>query len=287
MTHWTRLPDRGVVAVGGDDARHLLQNLVTCDLDDLAMGHAAYGALLTPQGKLQFDFVLYAIDGGYLFDLPRSLVAEFVKRLTLYKLRAAVDIDDGSDALDVIAFWHGPLDLENSFIVAIDPRLTALGGRAVVAKDAVNPAYGEVDPGAYERHRIALGVPEGGADFAYGDVFPHDVDLDQFSGVAFDKGCFVGQEVVSRMENRGTARRRVVKVEAEGDLSSGVDVVAGDQTIGTTGSVAGNTGLAMVRIDRAAAAMDAGTPITAGGVNVSLTIPDWARFDWPQPTAGD
>jgi folate-binding protein YgfZ len=281
------LPDRGVVAVGGDDARHLLQNLVTCDLDNLMMGQAAYGALLTPQGKLQFDFILYAIDGGFLFDLPRSLVADFVKRLTLYKLRAAVDIDDGSDALDVIAFWHGSLALAESFIVADDPRLTALGGRAIVTKDAAIPADGETDPSAYERHRIALGVPEGGVDFAYGDVFPHDVDLDQLAGVAFDKGCFVGQEVVSRMENRGTARRRVVKVEADGELASGADVTAGDQAIGRIGSVAGSTGLAMVRLDRAAAAKEAGTPITAGERTLSLTIPSWARFDWPQPATGD
>lgn len=274
------------MAVGGPDARHLLQNLVTCDLDKLNPGGAAYGALLTPQGKLQFDFILFALDEGYVLDLPRALIGDFVKRLALYKLRAAVDIDDGSEALEVVAIWGGRFAPEDAFVVAPDPRHAALGLRAIIAKGS-RLAANEAGAEAYSRHRIAVGVPEGGADFTYGDVFPHDADLDQLAGVAFDKGCFVGQEVVSRMENRGTARRRIVKATAEGALLSGADIVAGDQAIGTVGSVAGNVGLAMVRLDRAAAAMQAGTPIIAGGLPVVLTIPDWARFGWPEPGTGD
>ena len=111
--------------------------------------------------------------------------------------------------------------------------------------------------------RIAHGVAESGADYALGDAFPHDVLLDQNGGVGFRKGCYVGQEVVSRMQHRGTARRRVLIVDGDGDLPApGTEIIAGGRAIGTLGSVAGGVGLAIVRIDQVKDAMDAGTPIT-------------------------
>jgi hypothetical protein len=137
-----------------------------------------------------------------------------------------------------------------------------------------------MEAAAYEAHRIALGVPRGGLDFIYGDAFPHETDMDQLGGVDFDKGCYVGQEVVSRIEHRGTARNRIVPVEAESFApDAGIAVMAGDKTVGTTGSHAGNRGLAMLRLDRVAEA--AGIPLMAGGVEIELRKPDWAKFAWP------
>jgi folate-binding protein YgfZ len=135
---------------------------------------------------------------------------------------------------------------------------------------------------AYEAHRIAQGVPRGGVDFIYGDAFPHETDMDQLEGVDFDKGCYVGQEVVSRMEHRGTARSRIVPITAS-DFApdAGVPVMAGDRQVGITGSHAGNLGLAMLRLDRVADARAAGTPLTAGGVAIEPRKPGWATFDWP------
>jgi hypothetical protein len=125
-------------------------------------------------------------------------------------------------------------------------------------------------------------VPEGGKDYAFGETFPHEALLDELNGVAFDKGCYVGQEVVSRMHHRGMARRRIVPVSAGSDLpASGTEVLAGAATIGKLGSVAGVRGLAMIRLDRAAEALGKGVPLTTGGVAVSLIKPDWASFDVP------
>ncbi len=94
-----------------------------------------------------------------------------------------------------------------------------------------------VDSSAYDAHRIASGVPRGGLDFMYGDAFPHETNMDRLHGVDFDKGCYVGQEVVSRMQHRGTARTRTVRVVLE-DLSPepGTPILAGDKSIGTMGS---------------------------------------------------
>lgn len=270
---WTRLPDRGVVAVRGADARDFLQNLVTNDVEALAPGAAGYGALLTPQGKIQFDFIVFATGDGFLLDAPREAAPSLAQRLGFYRLRAKVEIADRSADLDVVAAWGGPAPAG----LAPDPRLAALGFRGIVAAGAVPNAGVETSAEAYRLHRTALGVPEAGADFAYGDAFPHDADLDQLNGVAFAKGCFVGQEVVSRMEHRGTARRRIVQVRGS-RLEGGAEIVADGQTIGTIGSVDGAVGLASVRLDRAAEAIAAGRPLTANGNPLELVVPPWARF---------
>jgi folate-binding protein YgfZ len=143
-----------------------------------------------------------------------------------------------------------------------------------------------VDAAAYEAHRIALGVPRGGLDFTYSDAFPHETNMDRLSGVDFDKGCYVGQEVVSRMQHRGTARTRSVKVLLE-DFSPepGVSVMAGDKPVGTMGSSAKGKGIALVRIDRVADALDAGQALTAGGLAVRLAEPDVVRIPTKQPIA--
>jgi folate-binding protein YgfZ len=132
-----------------------------------------------------------------------------------------------------------------------------------------------------------LGVPEGGIDFAFGDVFPHDVDMDQLGGVDFAKGCFVGQEVVSRMEHRHTARRRLVTVSAPAALPPGAEIIANGRPIGTLTSSSDGVGLALIRLDRAKDAIDRGETLTAAGAPVTLAIPRWAKFGWPASGAGE
>ena len=135
---------------------------------------------------------------------------------------------------------------------------------------------------AYDAHRIALGVPRGGQDFIYGDTFPHEADMDQLAGVDFDKGCYVGQEVVSRVEHRNSARNRLVPVAYDdGAPAGGLPVMAGDKQVGTIGSAAKGHGIALLRLDRVADALAAGTPLMAGGVAVRVVKPDWATFAWP------
>jgi len=152
-----------------------------------------------------------------------------------------------------------------------------------LAKEAAADLDAElVDAAAYEAHRIALGVPRGGLDFIYGDVFPHETDMDQLNGVDFEKGCYVGQEVVSRIEHRGSARSRVVPVAFEGFAPDpGAPVTAADKSIGTFGSRADGRALALLRLDRAGDALAAGTPLVAGGATLRLVKPDWARFAFP------
>lgn len=285
--HIAELSRRGVVAVSGADAEKFLNDLITCAVP--AEGGAAYGGLLTPQGKVLFDFIVFRDRGRFLFDLPRALVADFVKRLTFYRLRAKVDIADLSDDHIAVAAWGGDRAPIVDGPVAPDPRLAALGFRAIVPGGADMAAdHDEAREAGYDAHRIALAIPEGGVDFAFGESFPHDAAMDQLAGIDFGKGCYVGQEVVSRMQHRGTARRRFVLATGAAPLPPpGTQITAGDRMIGTLGSASSNAGLALVRIDRAKEAIDAGTPIVADGVEITLALPAWAAYTWPAHAATD
>ncbi|MVA99664.1 folate-binding protein [Nitratireductor sp. CAU 1489] len=290
----TRLDDRALLSVHGPDAESLLQNVVTPDLAALGESAVKPGALLTPQGKILFDFLI-ARDGeaGFVLECRADIAEDFLRRLMLYKLRAKVDLTK-QDQGPVLVSWQNESDgshpdssvSHNDSGVLTDtrfPERLSVRRHHHPAPDARPDANGET----WTRLRIEHGVAESGTDYALGDVFPHDVLLDQNGGVGLRKGCFVGQEVVSRMHHRGTARRRLLIARAASPLPApGTSVTADGRAIGTLGSVAGGTGLAIVRIDRVKEAIDAGTTISAGAVGVTLEIPPGMGFSFPEPAAG-
>jgi tRNA-modifying protein YgfZ len=273
------LPDRGVVKVSGEDARSFLNGLVTTDVTLVSPGLGRFGALLTPQGKIVVDFLITEAPsghgGGFLIDCPRALAQGLADKLGFYKLRAKVIVENLSDALGVFAAWDAPPAIKPDLTFA-DPRSEALGLRilapeALAAKVADLLSAELVDARAYEAHRIACGAPRGGLDFSYGDAFPHETNMDRLHGVDFDKGCYVGQEVVSRMQHRGTARTRTVRIILDDFAPEpGMPILAGDKNVGTIGSTAGQNGLALIRTDRVADALQAGLALTAGGLTLHL-----------------
>ena len=277
------LPDRGVIKVSGEDARNFLNGLVTTDVTLVRPGLGRFGALLTPQGKIVVDFLVTEAPsghgGGFLIDCPRALAQGLADKLGFYKLRAKVTVENLSEALGVIAAWDSEPAIKPDLAFA-DPRSEALGSR-ILAPEALAPKVAEligaelVEAKAYEAHRIACGAPRGGLDFTYGDAFPHETNMDRLHGVDFDKGCYVGQEVVSRMQHRGTARTRTVRIILDGPSpEAGASILAGDKPVGTIGSTAGEKGLALVRTDRVADALAAGQPLTAGGLPLHLADPE-------------
>ena len=277
------LPTRGAIKVSGEDARHLLNGLVTSDVSEIAPGTARFAALLTPQGKIIVDFLITAVPeglgGGLLLDCPKALAPTLATKLGFYKLRAKVTIEDLSDTLGVLALWDGTPEATPDLAFA-DPRSDKLGWRVLIPQDVAETTAklaGAVltDSDAYEAHRIACGVPRGGLDFMYSDAFPHETNMDRLNGIDFDKGCYVGQEVVSRMQHRGTARTRTVRLILDGPRpEQGISVEAGGKSVGTMGSSASGMGLALVRVDRVAEALDAGGSLTAGGIAVRIASPD-------------
>ncbi|MCH9808661.1 MAG: folate-binding protein [Alphaproteobacteria bacterium] len=281
------LPNRGVISVTGADGAKLLQGIVTADMERLkAVGDALHCGLLSPQGKILFDFFVLRTENGFLIETGKAEVPDLVKRLSMYKLRADVEIVDRCADFSVAAVWgEGAVNAVASSDCAafVDPRRADLGGRLLLtlANDQVLKELGGT-PAAkddFHAHRIGLGVPEAGKDFKLGDTFPHEALYDQLGSVSFTKGCFVGQEVVSRMQHRGTARKRVVIVVGDEELpATGAEVTAGAARIGALGSVSGSRGLALVRLDRASEAITKGDAIRVGDVSLGIEIAQWASY---------
>ncbi len=285
------LPNRGVISLTGADAGKLLQGVITADMDSLGtQRNALHSGLLTPQGKILFEFFVVRHHDGYLIETDKHTVLDLVKRLSMYKLRAAVELADVSADYTVAAVWgtnSNKLAGNLGCVTFVDPRLSELGARLLltltndeVLKDLNADASSEP---AYDAHRIALGAPEAGKDFKLGDTFPHEALYDQLGSVSFTKGCFVGQEVESRMQHRVTARKRVVPIATTSQTlpDTGAEIRGGASSIGTLGTVAGGRALAMLRLDRAAEALRKGETLIAGEIPVSIEIPAWATFALP------
>jgi len=272
------LPDRALVTVTGPEAAALLQGVLTCNVETLQDAEARLGALLAPQGKILFDFLISRIPDGFRLDTAIDRAADLAKRLALYRLRAQVAIAV-DPTVAVAASWAGASPAVETGTVA-DTRHVDLGARLYATEGAFSADASEAE---YHRHRIELAVPEGGRDYAYGDAFPHEAMMDQLGGVDFRKGCYVGQEVVSRMQHRGTARTRILAARYSGEAPlPGTEINAGGKVLGTAGSAAGAHGLALIRLDRLADALGAGVTPLAGDTPVTFEKPAYATFAMPE-----
>lgn len=259
------LPDRAVISVAGTDSLSFLHNLLTMDL---SVAKPAYGALLTPQGKILHDvFVLPDKDVVWV-DVAAGQAAELLKRLLMYKLRAKLDINLHGDK-QVAVSSEGMMGLTYA-----DPRLASMGWRGIVAA-------GDLSEGAgYHAARIFHGLGDSMADIGSGDLFVHEANLDQFRGVSFSKGCYVGQEVVSRTHHRHTTRNRILPVEISQAVAHGTEITSGETRLGTMLSSQGSRGLALLRLDRLAGVS---APLTAAAARIVPRKPAWAAFELTLP----
>jgi folate-binding protein YgfZ len=268
------LTDRGIVEVAGADAETFLQGLVTNDVARAGSQGAVYAALLTPQGKIIYDFIIAAAADGFLIDCAKAHAADLAARLKKYRLRAKVTVMDRTAEFAVVSLAALPAD--GTAVAFVDPRLAALGARAIVpavALDTWVKAHGLSlrDEKTYQEHRIALGVPDS-ADIPPESYFPLDVNFEELHGVDFDKGCYVGQELTARMKHRATARRRILPVTANTLLPvSGTPVTLNGTEIGEVRAANGNHGLALVRLDRLGDAEE----VQAGGVALRISKPSY------------
>lgn len=277
-----RLESRSLVEVAGPEASEFLDRMITQNTEAADGRTAAFGALLTPQGKIISDFlVVRQKNGEFLLDAPVAGAEELRKRLTMFKLRANVTI--AVSPLVVYAGFGTPPPTGG--LLAVDPRHQDLGWRLYASEGSV---VTDADEATWQAHRVSLGIPEAGADLPLLDAFPHDLAMDSLHGVDFDKGCYVGQEVVSRMRYRGTARRRPVVLSAEADLPpAGTEILIGGRVAGHLGSASGARGIAILRLDRVHDAMTSGESVTVDGLPVSIALPAWADYGWPDTPKPD
>ena len=286
------LADRAVIRAEGPDAETLLQNVLTPDLTQLAEGEVRPGALLTPQGKVLFDFVISRAGPDiFRLDCRKDVADDFLKRLTFLRVRATVNFSLSDQEL-VSACWQNDSSTSEVDSTTGESDSTKLVDRRFPEEISVFRIYGPATGDSRnlaEWHglRIEHGVPESGMDYSLSDAFPHDILFDQNGGTGLRKGCYVGQEVVSRMHHRGTARRRLVIVEAAAPLSPEQrEITADGKPIGELGTISGNRALAIVRIDRLADARAAGSPVLAGETELTFRLPAYAKFSLDSAISG-
>jgi len=257
-------PSRAAFRFSGPEAQKLLFDVLTGRL--LAEpGPAVWWALLSPQGKIQAEGLGGWAEDAFWLDVDAGVADAFLRKMRMYKLRAAVEIDDLRETHAV--GWS--FDGWEAGIVHADPR--GFGERVIapreVAGDWLPPDH------RFAERRISAGVPEQGADFGADTTFPHDIGMDLLDGIDFVKGCYVGQEVVSRMKHRGTARRRPVIVSGI-EAASGTEVTAGGRTAGALGEVVNGRAVAILRLDR----ITDPAGVTVGGRPVTVELPPWATY---------
>jgi len=285
------LADRMILAVGGADARSFLQALVSNDVAKATAGQAIYAALLTPQGKFLFDFILIEHDGRLLLDCEAARAPALAKRLGLYRLRAEVAIEpladwrvlaawgDGAAAAFELTERAGCATAWQGGTALVDPRLAMLGIRLLLPARASLPALAAATADDYDRHRLALGVPDGSRDIEVEKATLLESNFEDLNGVDFTKGCYVGQEVTARTKYRGLVRKRLMRVDFEGPPPMpGTPITLGDSEVGTLLSGHQGMALALLRLEQVDEAVRSGSPLTAAGRVVRPVKPAWASF---------
>jgi folate-binding protein YgfZ len=267
MTQISRLAGRGVIGVSGSDRVSFLNGLVSNDVALVAPGQAVWAALLSPQGRYISDFFIFTDENRLLLDAPRAMVADLLRRLARFRLRAQVELQDLSESLQVYAAWAGMPPAVP--VTAPDPRLELAGCRMLSAE----PIETNASEAAYDAHRLSLGLPDGPPDLEPDKTLLLEAGFDELHGIAWDKGCYMGQELTARTKYRGLVKRRLVPVTMqEPPPAPGTPVMADGSEVGTLRSSAGQIGLAMLRIDALK------KPLIAGNALVTPNLPGWMNL---------
>ena len=290
------LQDRGILAVSGADRRSFLQGLVSNDVEKLAAGRAIYAALLTAQGKYLHDFIMVEQGEAIWLDAEAARLADLKRRLSMYRLRAKIEIAELPEFMVAAIFGNGALpavglpDEPGSVrswqggIALVDPRLAALGARIVLPRDDMRAALGagginEADFAAYDRHRLALGIPDGSRDLVPEKSILLESGFDELNGVDWQKGCYVGQELTARTKYRGLIKKRLFPVRIDGPPPEpGTMVTHCGKDAGEMRSSRDEAGLALLRLVEVAA----GDSLSAGAATLSPMHPDWMRSQTEQ-----
>jgi folate-binding protein YgfZ len=285
------LPERGILAVSGPDRRSFLQGLVSNDVEKLASGRALYAALLTPQGKYLHDFIMAEHEGAIWLDAESARLADLKRRLSMYRLRAKVEIAERPELGVAAIFGDGAaaaLDLPDEAgaarpfdegIALVDPRLAALGARLVTERGRLarlsQAGLAETDFAAWDRHRLALGVPDGSRDLVPEKSILLEAGFDELNGVDWHKGCYVGQELTARTKYRGLIKKRLFPVRIDGAAPEpGTIVTLDDRDAGEMRSAQDGIGLALLRLET----VTTHRPLMADGATLNPICAAWMRL---------
>lgn len=289
---YVALEDRGVVSLRGDDARSFLQGLTTNDINLVTPDRAIWTGLLTPQGKYLFDFFLAEMMGALVLDVERSRMDDLLALLARYKLRAKVDItDDSADWIVValigseadgpaLAGFEGRGGAFAGGICFVDPRYGGAGARAIMPRDVLanldDQGFERGGAEDYDLHRLICGLPDGSRDLVVGKSFPMEHGFDGLHGIAWEKGCYVGQEMTARMRYRANMKRTMLPVEIDGPTpAQGTPVTQNGRDAGEMRSSRDGIGLALLRIEALEKFGGPDGELLAGEARITPMRPPW------------
>ena len=298
--NFTFLDRRGIISVSGEDSTAFLQGLISNDVEKVTGEHAAYGALLTPQGKFLYDFFMAHHGDAVFMDSEGDRLEGLIRKLKMYKLRSKVDLGDETDKFSIFALYGkdalstlglttelGATKVLGDGIVFTDPRLSEMGARAILPKDQAHSiikdlaiiedlGFSEATVEAYDSHRISLGLPDGSRDMIVEKAILLENGFDELGGVDWDKGCFIGQELTARTKHRGLIKKRLIPVLFDGTPPpEGTPIMVGDKEAGEVRSASSNQCLALMRLEYLEAP---GAEFLADGVRLTPQKPVWAKF---------
>ena len=292
---YTGLPARGVIEITGEERAPFLQGLISNDVTKATPDRAIYAALLTAQGRYLFDFFIIAQNAAFYLDAEASRLAELLRRLALYKLRSKVSLSDASARLAVAAAWgdgtpqalglSGDNGAAREFaggVAYLDPRLDDLGARFLLPReniDALRQAgFAASDADSYDRHRLALGVPDGTRDLAPEKALLMESGFDELNGIDWQKGCYMGQELTARMKYRALVKKHVLPVAIEGGtVAPGTAIMQDGNEAGEMLSARDDRGLALLRLEAVEAAQTSGAELKAGAARLKPEKPRWMK----------
>src|SRR5215472_7917969 len=287
------LDDRGVLAVSGPDRRPFLQGLVSNDVDKVSPSAARYAALLTAQGKYLHDFMIAEAGESLWLDAEAARLGDLQRRLSIYRLRAKVALDErpdlsvaaifGPDAFITLGLPDEPGAAQpfGSGVVFVDPRLAALGARAILPRNEARALFadaGIAEAGfdSYNRLRLSLGIPDGSRDLMLEKSILLEAGFDELNGIDWQKGCYIGQELTARTKYRGLVKKRLMPVRIEGPSPSpGAVVTADGREVGEMRSSRDGLGLALLRIEK----LREGERLAAGEATLVPLRSAWVRFE--------
>ena len=298
MIFYEILENRGVVAVEGPDARSFLQAMISNNADNISPSVSIYAAMLSPQGKYLHDFVISQVGSKFLLDTEEARMLDLVNRLNLFRLGSEVTINSMKSETRVAALWRetSPLLLNKNHkpghtaeisncCVVLDPRVPALGYRVIGTKSNIKKFISHelsnpVTESNFDSHRLEIGIPDGSRDIRINKSYLLESNFEELNGVAFDKGCYVGQENTARQKHRGTIRRRLIKVNISGPSPENNErILWENREIGEMRSVSGCLGMAIIHLDRWAEAKAQNAKLRAGSATVIPFLPDWLTHE--------
>ncbi|MDA0241420.1 MAG: folate-binding protein [Proteobacteria bacterium] len=289
------LDDRAAVRFSGEDARPFLQGLISNDVEKIAENRSIYAAFLTAQGKFLYDFFLSAFDNALYMDCEASRADEFIKRLTLYRLRSKVEIERLDDMSVVVAFGDDVLSALNltgeagaarpiaGGVIYTDPRIASIGARAIMPRSELSKFESTgISAGTfeeYEAHRLTLGLPDGSRDMVVEKAILLESGFDELHGVDWDKGCYLGQELTARTKYRGLVKKRLMPITIEGVTPApGTQILLDGKDAGEVRSASEGRGIALIRLDAFETVNASGISLEAGSAKIKPHKPEWATF---------